>query len=1750
MEKAGAFKFIATFAVVSILGSTFTALPASATTGDRVFTMNKGLDSGITMGDTQYPSLEVTFEDDSLDHSSHSYRQVVFDEFNGQKRKVDVCYISSGTCDIWTDSLKDSNNIVEPGVHRYTAYLDKSNNYWGFDVEYEDINTVDDLENHIATSNTLPWVKESNSFSLSGNSSFFSNDWTNPSDEEYSQLDLHFSDNPLTQDYAYFVFDTTNDEIIGTEWYLDGSNQTIFSVPTDKNNDQITYQAFFASSQNWENVKTVSDLVDIRESSNTVVKTRRPWVLEPLIEGWNSGVDINYIAGGGDKTVYLEDKTTGEILWSSQGDQVSSDEAGNNGHSEGDISWARAFIADPWDEENESLPTHSSQLTGIIAKSDGLKDTVSIPGVQDREQMAGGSNPSEICPQTCVGDPINVYTGEFFDNKTDLSMAGKGFTPSVNRHFSTQKKNELNLMGYGWRNSYEMSVKSATGEPLSTASRVKVVQENGSASFFDRQQDGTFTAQNSVQATLAYSTSTGWSFVRNKRDTFAFNTSGKLTSVKDIHGNTLNVSYANSRIATVADSVGNILTFHYNTAGLVSKISTNTGRQSTYTYQNKNLISVTDENGIPTSYTYDTSRRVKTLTDALGGITENFYNSDNRVVRQDNPLDQRLTFSYENSDGMNQETTITYADGSVTRERYFSGLLVEKRENENTDAPRVWRYSYDKSNNLVSTVAPDGSSDSSFYDNDGNKVRHINAAGGESTFTYDSLDNVLTAKNPLGHTVTNTYDAKGNLLSTVTPEGHKTTLQWNSDGTLKSTVDPRGNKSGATAANYKTVLTYTGKGLSDSTTSALGNTSKVSYDSLGRAISSTLPKGTATTATDDYVISSSYNALDLPTVVTDQKGNATSFTYDNVGNILSTTDELGNVTISTYDLLGRLETVTTEDGTSSVTYDMGGRVLTNTDSLGKSTTNVYNEWGDLEKVIDPMNNETSFTYDKMGRVLTATDPTGAKTQTVYDTSGRAIITIDALGEMAISSYNNSHQVVSSTDKEGRITTYSYDKDGDLATTENPDGTSVSQSHDSMGNLVSRIDGEGSIEKWAYDAENRTVSYTNAEGETEAYGYDANSNLITTTRVDGSIVATSYDSTDLPTTMDYPGAASDLSYTYDNLNRIIGESKNGLTMETTYDHAGRIASRGTTGNVVSYAYDANGQQTSVIYPSNREVSYGYDDNGNMVSAETIGMGTATFEYDTRGVLSSSTLPNGVVETRATDAHGQTTEIDIANSTQQLHKVTKGYTPSGNIESSNYGITGNANRVEETYTHDAMNRTIGAASTLPGSTGQNTYNKAGHMTKLEGANITLDSTGKPLTVGTKTLGYDPLGNRTEELTNGSTPPQKSLTWSTSGLLEEVVVSTDSSVTDIGYGYTADGLLSDRTLGTDERGFIWDSTATNALMLTDGDYEYIYGPSRVPMAQIDIANADVEYLHADANGSVIAATSQDGFLVGITNYGAYGKPHGSAISRFGFAGEWTDPDTGYVFLRARWYDPATGNFLSKDPIVQITTESYGYAGGNPLARIDPSGLFWEKPKSFLTDTFTKVVDFGKDTVQSAKEGDWVQVASNVGTAAAVVGTVAAVGAVVIGTGGLGAAALVSISTAATATGIATGAVTSFHACSQEGFSKNCQWELAKTATGAIPFAGGNLQKVMHGEAMARKTIKQLTFSNRYKREYKRKTGRNLSAMPRRSFTAMKRRNNLMVGGYLASNTAGLSTLLVSEIDKSKSLTASTTQEATECN
>jgi len=154
-------------------------------------------------------------------------------------------------------------------------------------------------------------------------------------------------------------------------------------------------------------------------------------------------------------------------------------------------------------------------------------------------------------------------------------------------------------------------------------------------------------------------------------------------------------------------------------------------------------------------------------------------------------------------------------------------------------------------------------------------------------------------------------------------------------------------------------------------------------------------------------------------------------------------------------------------------------------------------------------------------------------------------------------------------------------------------------------------------------------------------------------------------------------------------------------------------------------------------------------------------------------------------------------------------------------------------------------------------------------------------------------------------------------------------------VSYSYDGDGLRSD--LG-------WDLGEVLPLALLDEGRSYITGPGGLVVEQITLEQVPL-YYHQDQLGSTRAVTDQTGRVQVTYSYDPYGKatPSNTAIvNPFQFAGQYTDPISGLIYLRARYYDPATGSFLTRDPLVDQTHEPYAYAGSDPLNETDPTGLF----------------------------------------------------------------------------------------------------------------------------------------------------------------------------------------------------------------
>jgi RHS repeat-associated protein len=140
----------------------------------------------------------------------------------------------------------------------------------------------------------------------------------------------------------------------------------------------------------------------------------------------------------------------------------------------------------------------------------------------------------------------------------------------------------------------------------------------------------------------------------------------------------------------------------------------------------------------------------------------------------------------------------------------------------------------------------------------------------------------------------------------------------------------------------------------------------------------------------------------------------------------------------------------------------------------------------------------------------------------------------------------------------------------------------------------------------------------------------------------------------------------------------------------------------------------------------------------------------------------------------------------------------------------------------------------------------------------------------------------------------------------------------------------------------------------------------------------------MHHDQQGSTRLLTGSTGTVTGKCTYGAYGSPtcEGATTTPLGYDAQYASSDTGLIYMRARTYDPATAQFLTVDPLGELTRAPYNYTGDNPLNHADPKGLtsIWEEsgPCSFpcVPPLVSKGVEESFESAQRGVESVWNEV------------------------------------------------------------------------------------------------------------------------------------------------------------------------------
>ena len=107
---------------------------------------------------------------------------------------------------------------------------------------------------------------------------------------------------------------------------------------------------------------------------------------------------------------------------------------------------------------------------------------------------------------------------------------------------------------------------------------------------------------------------------------------------------------------------------------------------------------------------------------------------------------------------------------------------------------------------------------------------------------------------------------------------------------------------------------------------------------------------------------------------------------------------------------------------------------------------------------------------------------------------------------------------------------------------------------------------------------------------------------------------------------------------------------------------------------------------------------------------------------------------------------------------------------------------------------------------------------------------------------------------------------------------------------------------------------------------------------------------YYIQNAHGDVVNLTDKDGKVTKSYRYDAFGVEKNiddNDTNAFRYCGEYYDTESGTIYLRARYYDPAIGRFISRDSYPgknedPLSLNLYTYCHNNPILAIDPSGYF----------------------------------------------------------------------------------------------------------------------------------------------------------------------------------------------------------------
>jgi len=881
---------------------------------------------------------------------------------------------------------------------------------------------------------------------------------------------------------------------------------------------------------------------------------------------------------------------------------------------------------------------------------------------------------------------------------------------------------------------------------------------------------------------------------------------------------------------------------------------------------------------------YDIMGRLTSVYNDRGRQTRYAYNALGQVTQITHPDDTRIAYARNYT-----QNTLTITDEVNTQTRYsYNPLGYETQIWDITGNRQISQKTYDNQMRLKTEQGAAGTAVVTYgydaFDRVTFKVaRNGNTVVAQESYVYDDGD-------PLGQKVTQILHGSG----TIAP--NQVSVSY-TDKLGQVVRAGRIYNGPVVCATYE--YDYIGRKISEKSAQAYAESWDVPYTSKWEY-------------TFDNQISKVYNAL----------GQYTQFTYLNTaaaGKQIRSYDYAGvsggYYSTATYDDLGRLikgQTPVVKNGNtiyysqSEYNYGIAGyndllfQMRKQNGAPGQSnawqeTMNSYNSRGFLIQSNLFTNGSITeyykYAYDNAGRMLSMTDALNHVTRYQYDARGQLIKLTDALGQVESYGYDASGLMVSKTDRNGAQHTWNYDALG-RETEYAVDGVYRNTQYSPLGQLL-RVENETSVVMYQYDALGRKLlEFETSLDGTTAHHFSYNTGDLRT----GMVLTTG-------------GASKTTIYTYDRLGRLTGVSQPGTSASYAYDTNGNRATL-TVGNVTtSYTYNLANWITEIRNMVGGNIhsrySYSYLLDGNQASKTDHVKGEiVSYTYTAQGRLSEESYAEGLAITGA---------------------VTYTYDGAGNRASMTDTRDGTSTTA---YTYDANNRLLGTEQAYTsGIVRQSHYTYDGNGNQLGRRNEMLIPEG--LAEGPTGVGF-----------NGS---YQINSWNAAGQL----VAVDNDLHSATYTYNPSGLRHSKVANGVTSVHAWDGGDMVAERINNQRAWYVRGLGLLWSEDNSGKSIYAYNAHGDVVG-LIGANGQDYSYDAFGNQLNEGVPIGlmtpaqASADRnpFRYCGEYFDLSSGYYYLRARYYDPATSRMLSEDPI-RAGLNWYVYCNNNPIARIDPSGL-----------------------------------------------------------------------------------------------------------------------------------------------------------------------------------------------------------------